>query len=212
MNKIRLLLVDDHLVVRCGLRLMLSGSDRIEVCGEAADGESALIALRDGPIDVVLLDLMLPDRSGLDLLRQIREQYPATAVLVLSAHPEDTYAIRALRLGAAGYLNKESCAEVLVSAVHKAASGGKYVSPQLLQKLAGMIGGGSEIDAHERLTDRELAIFRMIAEGKSLVAIAGQLHLSPSTVTTYRARIMEKMRMTSNAEITRYAVDHAMLG
>lgn len=208
---IRVLLVDDHLVARYGLRLMLSQSEDIDIAGEAGSAAEALALLKLHCFDVILLDIGLPDRNGLDLLKTIRDTWPAVAVLIISMQAEDTYAIRALKLGAAGYLTKHSSADTLVGAVHKAAAGGKYVTPTLLQKLADMLGGGPEPRSHERLTDRELEILKMIADGQSLVSIAHKLHLSPSTVTTYRGRILEKMGLKSNAEITRYALDHQLL-
>ena len=192
------------------MRLMLSTCDDIEVAAEAATAAQALQTLAAARFDVVLLDLGLPDRNGLDLLKLLREKYPPMAVVIVSMQPEDIYAVRAFKLGAAAYLCKDSDEETLVAAVRKAASGGKYVTPSLLQKLAGMIGGG-EGAPHEKLTDRELEIFKLIAEGVSLVHIAERLHLSPSTVTTYRARILEKMGLHSNAELTRYALDSHLL-
>ncbi|MDC8756449.1 response regulator transcription factor [Janthinobacterium fluminis] len=207
---IRLLIVDDHTVARHGVRLMLSGADDIEVGGEAESGAEALQLLQRQRFDVALLDVGLPDRNGLDLLKVVREQQPALAVLMVSMYAEDIYAVRALKHGAAGYLTKNCSPATLVAAVRKAAAGGKYVSPALLQKLAGMLGQPAA-GTHDRLSDRELDIFKMIAAGDSLVLIAAALHLSPSTVTTYRARILDKMAMKSNAELTRYAVEHGLL-
>ncbi|MFP5391733.1 MAG: response regulator [Gammaproteobacteria bacterium] len=211
MSTIRLALIDDHTVARAGLRLMLANAHDIAIEGEADSGAAALALLAKRRFDVALLDIGLPDKNGLDLLKQLRELYPAMAVLMISAHAEDLYAVRALKLGAAGYLNKDTSAEALVAAVRKAAAGGRYVTPTLLQTLAGMLGSDARSAPHEALTDRELTIFRLIASGTSLVNIAAQLHLSPSTVTTYRARILEKMGMKSNAELTRYGLDHGML-
>lgn len=207
---IRVLLVDDHLVARLGLRLMLAHSEDIEVRAEAASAAAALALLGEQEFDVVLLDIGLPDKNGLDVLKIMREAKPAVAVLIISMHTEEAYALRALRLGAAGYLTKESSIENLVEAVRLAAAGRKYVPPALLQKLA-CLAGGEAWASHERLTDRELEIFRLIAAGQSLVAIAARLHLSPSTVTTYRARILEKLGLKTNAELTRYAIDHNLL-
>ncbi len=207
---VRLLIVDDHTVARHGLRLMLAGADDIEVAAEAESGAEALQLLQQQRFDVALLDVSLPDRNGLELLKVAREQHPGVAVLIVSMYAEDLYAVRALKLGAAGYLTKNSSPATLVSAVRKAAAGGKYVSPALLQKLAGMLGQGAAA-SHESLTDRELDIFKMIAGGDSLVQIAAALHLSPSTVTTYRSRILDKLDMKSNADITRYAMEHGLL-
>lgn len=208
---IRILLVDDHTVARNGIRLMLGSETDLVVEAEAESAAEALAILRTRRLDVAVLDIGLPDKNGLELLKVLREQYPAMAVLIASMYAEDIYAVRALKLGAAGYLTKNSSAATLIAAVRKAAAGGKYVSPSLLQKLAGMLGGGNELP-HTLLTDREMEVFRMIASGESLVAIAASLHLSPSTVTTYRARILDKMHMKSNAELTRYGLDHGLLG
>ena len=209
-EKIKLLLVDDHTVVRNGTRLMLADADDIEIAGEAASGHEALALLRKQDFHVALVDISLPDRSGLDLVRQMRDLRPKLAVLVLTMYSENVYAVRALRQGAAGYLTKSCTASTVVAAVRQAASGGKYVTPELVEKLAGMLGG-EEHGGHDSLSDRELEVMKLIARGESLVHIAEQLHLSPSTVTTYRARILEKMGMSSNAELTRYAVEHGLL-
>lgn len=209
---IRILVIDDHTIARNGLRMMLGGDEELRVQGEAENAAEALKLLRKQGFDVALLDISLPDKHGLELLKTMREQYPGVAVLIVSMYAEDVYAVRALKLGAAGYLTKDCSTATLVAAVRKAASGGKYVTPTLLQKLAGMLGGGASDVPHEALTDRELEIFRMIAAGESLVNIAANLHLSPSTVTTYRARVLDKMDMKSNAELTRYGLDHGLLG
>ncbi len=211
-NPIRILLIDDHTVARNGLRLMLGSDPGLAIAGEAECAASALKLVRAETFDVALLDIGLPDKNGMELLKQLRELRPALAVLMVSMYAEDVYAVRALKLGAAGYLTKNSSTETFVAAVRKAASGGKYVTPSLLQKLAGMLGGGGGGGVlHEALTDRELEIFRLIASGECLVAIAASLHLSPSTVTSYRARILDKMGMKSNAELTRYGLDHGLL-
>ncbi len=209
---IRILLIDDHTVARSGLRMMLAEAEGLMVGAEAGSAAEAQLLLRTASYDVALLDINLPDKNGLDMLKWLRERAPKMAVLVVSMYAEDIYAVRALKLGAAGYLTKHCAEAEMVAAVRKAAAGGKYVTPSLLQKLAGMLGSERGAVTHEALTDRELEIFRMIASGDSLVSIAAALHLSPSTVTTYRARIMEKMGMKSNAELTRYGLDHGMLG
>lgn len=208
---IRVAIVDDHTVAREGFRRMLEAEPDIAVAGDAASAAEALLLLRGARFDVLLLDIGLPDKNGLEVLKLVRESHPAMAVLVVSAYAEEVYAVRALKLGAAGYLTKQCNSETLSSAVRKVAGGGKYVTPSLLQRLADMLGAGPARVSHESLTDRELEIFRMIASGDSLVGIAAGLHLSPSTVTTYRTRILEKMGMKSNAELTRYALDHGML-
>jgi DNA-binding NarL/FixJ family response regulator len=209
-NTIKVLLIDDHAVVRNGMRLMLSSAPDIEVAGEAETAEQALRSLADQHFDVVLVDINLPDKSGLELIKLMREAKPKLAALILSMYSEEIYAVRALKHGAAGYLTKSCTAPMLVAAVRKVAAGRKYVSAAMADKLAGMIGGDSG-GSHELLSDRELEVLRLLAAGESLVRIAETLHLSPSTVTTYRARILDKMGMKSNAELTRYAFESGLL-
>lgn len=208
-NRIRILLVDDHEVVRNGIRLMLSNADDMVIAGEAENGEAALELLQQGRFDLALVDLNLPGISGLELVRLIRRQSPGTAVLVLSIYSEDVYAVRALKQGAAGYLSKNSSAATLLEAIRKAAAGGKHLSAATIEKIATLIGSGG---GHEALSHRELEVMRLIATGESLVRIAEMLQVSPSTVTTYRARILEKMHMRSNADIARYALEHGLTG
>ncbi|MGF6267270.1 DNA-binding NarL/FixJ family response regulator [Paraburkholderia youngii] len=207
---IRVLLVDDHTVVRNGVRLMLSSATDIEVTGEAANAAEAMHALDNQHYDVALVDIALPGKNGLDLLKTLRVQRPKLAVLILSTYSEDIYAMRALKLGAAGYLTKDSSAAMLVEAVRKASNGTKYVSPTLAQKFATMLGGKTG-STHEALSNRELEVLKLLARGKSLVEIGERLHLSPKTVTTYRARILEKMGLGNNAELTRYALENGLL-
>jgi DNA-binding NarL/FixJ family response regulator len=209
-DKIRILIVDDHTVARNGMRLMLGSASDIEVTGEAESVKDALALIRTESFDVALVDISLPDKSGLDLLKQLREKSPKTAVVIMSMYAEDVYALRAFKQGASGYLTKNSSSATVVEAVRKAAAGGKYVSPSLVEKLANMLAGESSA-SHETLSDRELDVLKMIAAGESLVHIAERLHLSPSTVTTYRSRILEKMGMKSNAELARYAFEHGLL-
>lgn len=210
-SKVKVLLVDDHAVVRNGIRLMLDSVDDIEVAGEAGTAHDALLATQAQHYDVVLVDINLPDKSGLELIKRLRTQEAKTAVVVLSAYPEEMYALRAFKKGAAAYLNKRSSADAIIAAVRKAAAGGKYVSPEVMERFAGMIGGET-VRGHDELSDRELEVLKHLAAGESLVRIAELLHLSPSTVTTYRARVLEKMGMKSNAELTRYALEHGLLG
>lgn len=210
-DKISILLVDDHGVVRNGIRLMLGTAHDIEVAGEAATAQDALQFLHEHAVDVVLVDINLPDQSGLDLIKRLRTLKPKIAAVVLTAYPEETYALRAFKHGAAGYLNKNSSTDVIIAAVRKAAAGGKYLTPETMERFAGMISG-DKAGSHEALSDRELEVLKRLAEGLSLVRIAEQLHLSSSTVTTYRARVLEKMGMKSNAELTRYAIEHGLLG
>ena len=207
---IKILLVDDHGMVRNGIRLMFANDPDLEVTGEAESAQQALVLVRDQAFDVALVDISLPDRSGLDLLKQLIELRPKMAVLIISMYSEEVYAVRALKHGAAGYLTKDSSAAAMVAAVRKAAVGAKVISPATAQKLAGMIGGDG-LAAHEHLSDRELEVMKMIAAGESLVVIAERLHLSPSTVTTYRTRILEKMALKNNAELTRYVFGNQLI-
>lgn len=209
-HRIKVLLVDDHTVVRNGVRLMLSSEQDIVVAGEADTAQSALNLVRDNDFHVALVDVALPDKNGLDLLKLLKAQKPGLAILVLSMYSEEAYAVRALKLGAAGYLTKDSPVSTLVAAVRKAANGGKYISHTLVDKLANMIGGDN-LAPHEALSNRELEVMRLIASGDSLVKIAETLHLSPNTVTTYRTRILEKMNLTNNAELARYALENGLV-
>jgi len=210
-KKIKVLLVDDHVIVRNGVKLMLGEADDIAVEGEAGNAQEALQLVKSFEFDVALLDIAMPGKNGLDLLKQLRSDHPKLAILILSTYSEEIYAMRALKLGAAGYLTKDSPTCALINAVRKAAAGGKHVSPAMMEKLVSSIGGSSGNSTHEALSNRELEVLKMIASGASLVKIAEALHLSPHTVTTYRARIMEKMGVSSNAELTRYAIENGLL-
>ena len=209
-RNIKVLLVDDHAVVRNGVRLMLSTATDIEVVAEAETARDALNLAQAQRFDVTLIDIALPDRSGLDLLKSLRTQHPALAVLILSIYSEEVYALRAIRLGASGYLTKSTPTKILIAAVRKAHAGGRYVSPELAERLAQHLGSTSTA-SHEGLSDRELEVLKLIARGESLARIAETLHLSPNTVTTYRARICQKMQLKSNAQLTRYALEHGLL-
>lgn len=207
---IRVLLVDDHAIARNGVKLMLSGGQDIAVEGEASNAQEAMQRVHEQDFDVALVDIAMPGKNGLDLLRMLRAEKPKLAVLILSTYSEDVYAVRAFKQGAAGYLTKDSPTEVLVAAIRKAASGGKYVTPSLMETLAGLLGGEGSA-SHQQLSNRELEVLKLIAVGDSLVKIAEKLHLSPNTVTTYRTRILEKMGVSSNAELTRYAIENGLL-
>ncbi|MGS0742785.1 response regulator [Glaciimonas sp. GG7] len=207
---IKVLLVDDHAVVRNGVRLMLSVAQDIVVTGEAETAEEAARLVRKEEFDVVLLDIALAGQSGLDLLKRLRIERPMLAVLILSMYSEEVYAVRALKLGAAGYLTKSNSAATMIEAVRKAAMGGKYLSPTLVERLANMIGNDRVIP-HESLSDRELEVLKLLASGESLVKIALKLHLSPKTVTTHRTHILEKMGMSSNTALVRYALENGLL-
>jgi DNA-binding NarL/FixJ family response regulator len=207
---INVLLVDDHTVARNGVRLMLSSSSDIRVTGEASSAEAAQQLARAQHFDVALVDIALPGKNGLELLKSLRVQCPGLAVLILSTYSEEIYAMRALKLGALGYLTKDSSTATLIAAVRKAASGSKYVSPSLAEQFVNMMGAKS-VASHEGLSNRELEVLKLLAKGESLVRIGEVMHLSPKTVTTYRARILEKMGFTSNAELTRYAIENGLL-
>lgn len=207
---IKVLLVDDHLVVRKGVRLMIDTADDITIAAEAGTARDALLLLQQQEFDVALVDIALPDKSGLELLKSMKAKKPQMAVLMLSMYAEDVYAVRALKGGAAGYLSKNCATATVLAAIRKAAAGGKHISPALVEKFAGMLTGEC-MPSHEALSDRELEVLKLIAAGCSLARIAESLHLSPNTVTTYRARIMEKMGFSSNVELARYALENGLL-
>ena len=203
---IRALIADDHAVLRRGLADVLSEERDIVVRGEAGSCREVLAKLRQGEWDVVVLDLNFPDGNGLDLLREIKRERPKLPVLILTMASEDQYAVRALRSGASGYLTKESAPEELVQAVRKVVAGGRYVSPKLAERLAVMIDRDAEQPPHDQLSEREFQVFRLIASGRAVSQVAEELHLSVKTVSTYRARVLEKMNLRTNAELTVYAV------
>ncbi len=203
---IKVLVADDHAIVRRGLRQILSETPDVMVGGEASTAQEVIRLLTDERWSVVVLDLSLPGSSGLDLLARIRREHPQCPVLVLTVHPEDQYAVRCIKAGAAGFLTKESAPDKLIDAVRKVASGGRWVSPELAETLASVLAGESKGAPHERLSDREFEIFRMLASGKTVSQIAQELSLSVKTVSTHRVRILRKMEMTNNAELTHYAV------
>lgn len=207
---IRVLIVDDHAVVRNGMRLMLSAVGDIEVAGEATSVREAIGVAERQAFDVALIDIGLPDGNGLDLLKRLRAQRPEMAVLILSMYAEDLYAIRAFKLGAAGYLTKNCATETLVAAIRKAADGGKFLSPAVMERFASMLEGERAL-THEALSDRELDVLKQLALGHSLVEIGRTLHLSPTTVSSYRTRVLEKMGMKTNAELIRYVVESGLL-
>jgi two-component system invasion response regulator UvrY len=208
---IRVLIADDHPLVRAGLRNVLLSETDMSVVGEAGDVNELLQLVKKEHLDVILLDISMPGKSGLDVLRELKHDQPKLPVLVFSMHPEDRYAIRALRGGAAGYMTKESPPHELVRAIRKVASGGKYISPFLAEKLAYGLEMGHDRPPHEMLSDREFQVMCMIASGKTISDIAAELSLSISTVNTYRSRILDKMEMHSNAELTRYAIQNHLI-
>lgn len=208
---IRVLIADDHAVVRQGLKQILGDTPTMLVAGEATNGQEVLAKVRAETWDVVVLDISMPDRNGLDVLKELKAERPKLPVLMLSMYPEDQYAMRALKAGASGYLAKDSAADELVRAIQRVVAGGRYVSPHLAEKLAFEIGADSSKLPHETLSDREFQVLRLIAAGKSAKDIAAELSLSVKTVSTYRARLLEKMGLGSNAELIHYAIQNHLV-
>ena len=202
---IKVLIADDHAIVRRGLIEILLRELKDPVCGEAENAQQVLAQVQSQPWDMVILDVSMPGRSGIDVLTDLKVAKPKLPVLVLSMHPEDQYGKRVLKAGAAGYMNKNSAPEELIKAIHKVLAGGRYVSPALAEKLALDLSEKYVQLPHESLSDREFEVLRMIASGKTVSQIADGLHLSVATISTYRARILEKMNMTTNAELMHYA-------
>jgi DNA-binding NarL/FixJ family response regulator len=203
---IRILVVDDHAIVREGLKQILGDVNDMSVSDEAAGGQEALSKIRGGEFDVILLDISLPGRSGLEILKEIKAERPRLPVLILSMHAEEQYAVRTLRAGASGYLTKASAPDELIGAIRKVSSGRKYVSASLAEKLALELDIDTQKPPHAALSDREYQVMMMLASGKSVKEIADELCLSVKTISTYRSRVMEKMNMKKNAELTLYAI------
>jgi two-component system invasion response regulator UvrY len=208
---IRVLIADDHTIVRRGLIDIITQEDDMVIAGEVADGAGVLRFVREDGVDVVVLDIALPDQNGLDVLHHIKGMKPGLSVLMLSVHPEEQYAVRALKSGASGYLTKDSAPDELVAAIRKAAQGGKYVSRTLAEQLAQQLDFETEAARHESLSDREFQVFLRMARGMPLTEIAEQLFLSPKTISSYRSRILEKMGFRKNAEIVRYAIEKKLI-
>ena len=208
---IRILIADDHTLVREGLKQILQIAPDFQVGGEASNGLEVIAAIREKEWDVLLLDMSMPGRNGIELIKQIKEEKPHLPVLVLTMHAEQQYAVRAFKAGAAGYLTKESAAAELVSAVRKVAAGGANVSASMAEKLALNLGVHSEKLPHQRLSDREFDVFRRIVAGQTVSDIADQLSLSVKTVSTHKTRILQKMEMHNQAELIRYAIEHKLM-
>ena len=208
---IRILVADDHAVVRQGVKQILAEVKDMNVQDEAQNGPETLKKVAEQEFDVVLLDISMPGRSGLEVLEDIKAQRPKQAVLILSMHPEEQYAVRALRAGASGYLTKASAPHELIGAIRKVAGGGKYVTSSLAEKLADELEVDTEKLPHERLSNREHQVMLMLAGGKSVSDIADELNLSVKTISTYRTRVMSKMGMKKNAELTLYAVHNKLI-
>lgn len=206
----RVLIADDHAIVRRGLRQILADEYQALVVSEAANAAEALSLARERDWDAIVLDISMPGRSGLDVLKELKHLRPQTPVLILTAHPEEQYALRMLKAGAAGYMTKECAPEHLVGAVRKVTGGSRYISPTVAELVAAPFGCDPETQPHESLSDREYQVLCMIASGKTVGQIAGELALSPKTVSTYRARVLKKTGMKNNAELTRYAIGHGL--
>jgi two-component system invasion response regulator UvrY len=210
---IKVLIADDHPIVRQGLRQILSGIPDMEVAGEAINAQETLDQVRAGGWDVLVLDITMPDRSGFDILKELKHEQPDLPVLVLTIHGEEQLAVRVLRAGASGYLTKENAPAELVKAIRKVVGGGKYISSSLAETLAAGLDADASSDQprHKALSDREFQVMQMMAGGKTLAEIAETLSLSAKTVSTYRTRLLEKMNLTTNAEIIRYAIENGLV-
>jgi len=210
---IRVLVCDDHTIVRQGITQILADAGDIALAGEAANAPDAVALVRDlvraGAIDVVLMDIAMPQRDGLDALRQLKAEFPKLPVLMLSTYPDRQYAVRSLKLGAAGYLNKSADSEQMIAAIRRVAGGRLFVTPSVAELLAGAVGAREDELLHERLSHREYQVFRLLSQGASVGEIAAQLSLSSNTVSTYRARILEKTGVRNDVELALYAVRHA---
>lgn len=209
---IRVLLADDHAIVRAGLKEILADTGDITVVGEASSGQETLASIRDNNYDVAVLDMSMPGRSGIELIRQVKNEKPRLRILVLTMHSEQQYAVRALKAGASGYLTKESAPDQLVTAIRRIAAGGAFVSPETAEQLALDVNRTPGGPPHTLLSDREFQVFELIVNGKSVTDIARQLALSVKTVSTHKTRILNKMGVTSEAELVRYALEHKLLG
>lgn len=208
---IRVLVADDHTIVREGLKQILAKSGDLSVAGEASNGNDVLKMVREQEWDVLVTDMSMPGRSGIELIKMVKDARPRLPVLVLSMYGEDQYAVRAIRAGASGYLNKESASEQLVNAIRKIAGGGVHVSPAVAEALFNNVRGKQkDAQLHEHLSDREFQVLQLIAGGQTVGDIASTLNLSPKTVSTHKTRILEKMGMTNQAELIRYVIEHRL--
>lgn len=208
---IRLVIADDHTIMREGLKRILSGAENIEVVGEAVNGFEVLAKVREGGFDLLLLDLSMPGRNGVELIRQIKSEAPKLPILVLTMHEEEQYAVRTIRAGARGYLTKESAGTQLLSAIEKVASGRPYISAEVAEQLALEIMEPHDVLPHDRLSNREFEVFNLLVHGKSITEIGDSLHLSVKTISTHKTRMLLKMNMHSLAELVQYAVAQNMI-
>ncbi|KAB0638105.1 DNA-binding response regulator [Burkholderia stagnalis] len=207
---IKVLIADDHALVRDGLRHILQNASDFEIAGEARDSASTMALVRGTNADVLVLDLSMPGRNGVELIKQIKDEKPSLHILVLTMHAEQQYAVRAFRAGAAGYMTKESASAELVAALTKIAAGGVYVSLAMAEQFAQSLNEPTDMLPHQRLSDREFDVFRRVASGQSISEIAEELCVSVKTVSTYKARILEKMQMSNEAALVRYAMRHKL--
>ena len=212
MKKIKILIADDHPIVRAGFKQVISDMPDMLVADEAGNGQEVLQLIGKKDYDLVLLDISMPGRNGLEILKDLKSEKPKLPVLILSIYPEEQYAIRALRAGASGYMTKASAPNELILAIRKISEGGKYISASLAEKLAYYLDGDAAKPPHETLSDREYQVMLMIASGKTVTEIANELCLSVKTISTYRTHIREKMKMKNNAEMTLYAVQNKLVG
>lgn len=208
---IKVLIADDHTIVRHGLKQIVDAEPQMETIGEAKNGNEVLELARKVPIDIVVLDISMPGRNGLETLKDLKREFPSIGVIILSMHPKDQYAVRVLKAGASGYITKESAPEELVNAIKKAYRGEKYISPEVAELLADYIERNKSESPHELLSDREYEVFCHIARGKNVTQISEELFLSVKTISTYRTRILEKTGMSTNAQITRYCIEHNLV-
>lgn len=207
----RIVIVDDHVIVRRGLNEILAESPDLVIVSECSNGQELIRLMGNELFDLVLLDISLPGRNGLDILKQVKTMKPQLSVLVMTMHPEEQYAIRALKAGASGYITKDSAPDELLLAIRKVSQGGRYISASLAEKLAFSLGDAGGKHLHELLSDREYQILCLIASGKTVSGISADLALSVKTVSTYRTRILEKMRMSNNAELSNYAIKNGLV-
>ena len=207
---LKILIADDHAVVRCGLRQFLAHEADCRIAGEASSGGEALARVEGEDWDLLLLDIGLPDVNGLEVLKRVKRIKPALPVLIFSMYAEDEYAMAALDAGAAGYLAKDSYPEEILAAIRRAGRGERYLSPQLAEKLISGTAGAGRKQLHDALSAREFAVMRLLSRGLALTAIADTLHLSPKTVSTYRARLLEKLDLPGNADLVRYVIEHKL--
>ncbi len=212
MKKIRILIADDHPIVRAGFKLVISDTQDMTVADEAANGQEVLNLIRKHDYDIVLLDISMPGRNGLEVLKDLKAEKPKLPVMILSIYPEEQYAVRALRAGASGYMTKASAPNELIAAIRKISQGGKYISASLAEKLTDYLDEDASKPLHEKLSDREYQVMLLIASGKTVSDIADELCLSVKTISTYRSHILEKMKLKNNAEITLYAVQNKLVG